>query len=180
MTLKLPRFIRRITTVWVWAALLHALKEATCWVLKGHTVPQWQRYRVVRTQSLNDTLEINFFHLARVESIERIKLRSSSRLNPLSLMHTPKSFSRSMPMVYQAAASQFRVYFSLLCSSSAQCTSRRRRLQQVKEQDIKGLKSMAYQQQPLHENSVRSPSLLSATTGTTAGNDSLTLLKHVS
>ena len=106
MTLKLPRFIRRITTVWVWAAPWCALKEATCWVLKGHTVPQWQRYRVVRTQSLNDTLEINFFHLARVESIERIKLHSSSRLSPLSLMHTPKSFSRSTPMAYQAAVSQ--------------------------------------------------------------------------
>lgn len=74
----------------------------------------------------------------------------------------------------------FRVYFSLLCSSSAQCTSRRKRLQQVKEQDIKGLKSMAYQQQPIHENSLRSPSLLSPTSGTTAGNNNLTLIKHVS
>lgn len=84
MTLKLPCFIRRITTVQVWAALLQPLQEATCWVLKGQMVPQWQCYQAVHTQSLNDTLEINFFHLARVESIERIKLLSSSRLSPLS------------------------------------------------------------------------------------------------
>lgn len=113
MTLKLPRFIRRITTVQIWAALLQALKEATCWVLKGQMVPQWQCYRAVHTQSLNDTLEINFFHFARVESIERIKLLSSSRLN------WAKAHSQEFQPAYAYSLSAYcgtvclRVYFSL-------------------------------------------------------------------